>query len=349
MTRTESGGILSPILSLEAMMKLPFAAAHSVLSPQALAAQILPAFGVTGSADVRFFQGGFNDTYRVETRDGQILFLRVYHRGWRTQEDALYELDVLNHLHRSGIPVAYPIATQDRGFLVEVAAPEGPRYVALFALAKGRELSYEGDPAPMARRYGSAVAAMHNALDGFESPHRRFHIDLDHLIDRPLRHVEPILARRAADWDYLQRFAGAVKSAIDALPERDLERGVCHGDLQCYHAHLDEDGTLTFYDFDCGGFGYRAYDLAVFRWCSRLQDQEEARWEAFLGAYRAARRVADLDVAAVPLFVCARHIWHMGVHAENAPHWGHGGLNDEYYAGRIAALRALARDCGIVP
>ncbi len=328
-------------------MKLPFPAAHSILSPQALAAHVLPAFGVADRADVRFFQAGFNDTYRVETVDGQIYFLRAYRRGWRTQEDALYELDVLDHLHRKGVPVAYPIAARDGGFLVEVAAPEGVRHVALFAFAKGRELSYDGDPAPMARRYGSAVAAMHNALDDFTSSHRRFRVDLDHLIDQPLHHVGPVLARRAEDWDYLQRFARGVKSAIEALPEKDLERGVCHGDLQCYHAHLDEDGALTFYDFDCGGFGYRAYDLAVFRWCARLEDQEEARWNAFLDAYRAARRVADLDVAAVPLFVCARHIWHMGVHAENASHWGYGGLNDEYYARRIEALRALAHDYGI--
>lgn len=328
-------------------MTSPFPVAHSILSPEALAAQVLPAFGVSDRADIRFFQGGFNDTYRVETPDGQVYFLRAYRRGWRTQEDALYELDVLDHLRRRSIPVAYPIATQDRGFLVEVAAPEGPRYVALFAFAKGRELSYEGDPELMARRYGSAVAAMHNALDDFESSHRRFVIDLDHLIDRPLQHVEPILKRRAADWDYLRRFAGAVKAAIEALPKEDLERGVCHGDLQCYHAHIDESGTLSFYDFDCGGFGYRAYDLAVFRWCARLQDQEDARWSAFLSAYRAARRVADLDVGAVPLFVCARHIWHMGVHAENAAHWGYGGLNDEYYERRVGALRTLAADYGI--
>lgn len=129
-----------------------------------------------------------------------------------------------------------------------------------------------------------------------------------------------------------------------SLPEAALERGVCHGDLQGCHAKVGGEGVLTFYDFDGGGFGYRAYDLAVFRWCARLQDQETPRWEAFLSAYRAARSVSDLDLAAVPLFVRARHIWHMGVHAENASHWGYGGLNDEYYARRIEALRELESD-----
>jgi hypothetical protein len=37
----------------------------------------------------------------------------------------------------------------------------------------------------------------------------------------------------------------------------------------------------------------------------------------------------------------------MGVHAQNAPHWGHGGLDDAYYDGRIEQLRALETDYGI--
>ena len=45
---------------------------------------------------------------------------------------------------------------------------------------------------------------------------------------------------------------------------------VQHGDLQGYHANVGPDGMLTFFDFDCGGYGYRAYDLAVFVWCCRL-------------------------------------------------------------------------------
>jgi Ser/Thr protein kinase RdoA (MazF antagonist) len=322
----------------------PFPVANSVLSPEALACDVVPAFGVGRVDRVRFHQGGFNDAYRVEAANGSVYFLRVYRRGWRTREDALYELDVLVHLHRKGIPVAYPISKPDGSYLHDVDAPEGTRFAALFALARGRELSYGEDPAPTARAYGSAVAAMHNALDDFESTHRRFQIDLDHLIGRALSFIEPLLSRRTEDWTYLRRFARAVRLAIEELPASALERGVCHGDLQGYHANVDVKGVLTFFDFDGGGFGYRAYDLAVFRWCARLQGQEDARWAAFLEGYRAVRPIGVLDVTAVPLFVCARHIWHMGVHAENAWHWGYGGLDDEYYTRRIEALRELESD-----
>jgi Ser/Thr protein kinase RdoA (MazF antagonist) len=254
-------------------------------------------------------------------------------------------LDALDHLRHKGVPAAYPLSRMAGGFLFEIKAPEGIRGVAVFVEANGHLLKYGEDSSSLGAAYGKAVAAMHTAWEDFASPHPRFRLDLEHLIDGPVERVEPLLAHRPHDLDYLKRFAAAVRRRIVEI--EDLEIAYCHGDLQGLHAHVDDEGVLTFYDFDCGGFGYRAYDLAVFRWSFRFDDQELPRWEPFLEAYREHRTLADQDLEAVPLFVCARHVWHMGVHAQNAPHWGYGSLNDAYYDRRIGWLRALAEDYGI--
>jgi Ser/Thr protein kinase RdoA (MazF antagonist) len=65
---------------------------------------------------------------------------------------------------------------------------------------------------------------------------------------------------------------------------------------------------MTFFDFDCGGYGYRTYDLAVFLWCCRLEDAIAARWDSFLSGYRETRLIRDLDLLAIPLFVCMRYL-----------------------------------------
>jgi len=322
-----------------------FPVTNSLVAPDALGERLVAAYALPGRLDVRLYQTGFNDTYVAEADDGTTYYARVYRHGWRTREDALCELDALDHLRRKGIAVAYPLPREDGGFLFEIDAPEGMRGAALFVEAKGRMLEYGKEPGPTARVYGAAVAAMHNAWDDFSSDHERFRLDLGTLIDRPLERAEPLLVHRSEDLAYLKRFAAAVRTRIAEAP--DLEWAFCHGDLQGFHAHQDEDGTLTFYDFDCGGFGYRAYDLAVFRWSARFDDQEAAWWEPFLEAYRERRAIADADVEAVPLFVCARHFWHMGVHAQNAPVWGHGALGDAYFDRRIGWLRELAVDYGI--
>jgi Ser/Thr protein kinase RdoA (MazF antagonist) len=180
---------------------------------------------------------------------------------------------------------------------------------------------------------------MHNALDDFSSPYQRFRGDIAYWTVRPLQTIEPFLAHRPDDWAYVQHFSEALREQLLRLPASQLEQGFCHGDLQGYHANVSSDGTLTFFDFDCGAYGYRAYDLAVFLWCCRLQDAVAVRWAPFLHAYRETRSISDLDVTAVPVFVCARYLWHMGVHTQNAPDWGIDFLNEEYWCTHLKRLR----------
>jgi len=317
----------------------------SILSPQAIAKDVLPNFGMESVSKCQFYTGGFNDTYRIKTADDHTYYLRAYRIIWRTLADIQYELDVLNHLKGKNYPAAKPISYKDGQFFCAVSVPEGTRYLALFSEAPGREISYDEEPEKKAQQYGQAVAQMHNALTDFNSPHQRFHLDIEHFIDQPLRNIEPFLASsRPDDWAYIQKFAETLRQRILAMPADKLEQGFCHGDLQGYHANVAPNGTLTFFDFDCGGWGYRAYDLAVFLWCCRLEDAVSVRWEPFLKSYRDNRSIQELDIQAVPLFVCARYLWHMGVHTQNSSDWGVGFLNDKYFDDHLKRLKQAEDD-----
>jgi Ser/Thr protein kinase RdoA (MazF antagonist) len=316
----------------------------STLSPQFLAMEILPGFGLENVTACHFYTGGFNHTYQLQTGDGQTYYCRVYRREWRTLVDIQYELALLDHLRQKGFPAARPLRYEGGQMYCAVPAPEGRRYLAVFSAAPGPEINYEQEPEKVARRYGRAVAEMHNALDDFHSAHPRFHLDQEHFIDQPLQHIAPFLVHRPEDWRYVQHFAAELRRRIEELPAGEMEQGACHGDLQGYHANVGPDGTLTFFDFDCGGYGYRAYDLAVFLWCCRLEDAIDQRWAAFLEAYQAHRTINALDLAAVPLFVCARYLWHMGVHTQNSPDWGVGFLHDRYFADHLERLRRAEAD-----
>ncbi len=325
-------------------MPASFPVIASTLSPQAFVDEILPGFGIGAIRECQFYSGGFNHTYRIKTVDGSTYYLRAYRIQWRTLEDILYELDVLNHLKHKGFPAAKPVPYKDGQPYCAVPAPEGVRYLALFTEAPGPEITYAHEPEKIAYRYGQAVACMHTALADFNSPHPRFQLDLDYFTLQPLQFIEPFLIDRPEDWKTIQQFAESLRKQILALPAEALEKGFCHGDLQGYHANVAPDGTLTFFDFDCGGYGYRAYDLAVFLWCCRLQDAVSARWEPFLKGYRETRLIQELDVQAAPLFVCARYLWHMGVHTQNSPDWGIDFLNDEYFDTHLPRLREAGKD-----
>lgn len=325
-------------------MSQAFPVIASILSPEALINQVLPGFGVGKVEQCAFYSSGFNHTYQVKTEAGRTYYLRAYRLPWRTLADIQAELDVLNHLKFKGFPAAQPVPYQDSQFFCAVPAPEGQRYLALFTEAPGQEISYAQAPETMATAYGQAVASLHTALDDFSSPHMRYQMDLDYFTNRPLRFVEPFLAHRPDDWAYVQHFAARLRQRLLQLPASQLEQGFCHGDLQGYHARQDVNGRLTFFDFDCGGVSFRAYDLAVFLWCCRLQDAVTVRWPAFLQAYQERRIMRDVDRQAIPLLVCARYLWHMGVHTQNSPDWGIDFLNDEYFETHLKRLREAAAD-----
>jgi Ser/Thr protein kinase RdoA (MazF antagonist) len=318
-----------------------FPAIHTTLHPQALVQQILPQYGLDDIRECCLYSGGFNDTYRIITASGETFYLRAYRSPWRTPADVFCELDALMHLHQKSIPVAHPLRRLDGGYATMVPALEGPRLVAVFHLAPGVEPDYTEDAPAKAHQYGRLVASLHNALQDFSSPHQRFHLDLEHFIEKPLRMIQPFLAEMPQAWEELQGMAETVRQRILARPAQALEWGFCHGDLQGYHHRIAPDGSMTFIDFDCGGFGYRAYDLAVFRWCARLSDLEAVWWPPYLQGYREVRPLAALDELAVPDFVACRYIWHMGVHCENAPDWGCGWLNEAYFTEKLGYLRKL--------
>ena len=343
-----------------------FPVTHSNLAAEALAAQIVSRYDLGDVKACRLHQRGLTDTYIVETEQGRFA-LRAFRTGWRTDEDVLYELDALNHLRTRGVPVSYPLADREGRMMQSVQAPEGHRQVVLFTYAPGGR---PGLPPNEKRkeypyRYGRAVAKIHAVADDFTSPHARFRLDLHEMVDRQLEAIRPLLAHRPRDWTYLTEFASRLKERVRQLPVEALETGFCHGDLHGGNCHVDGD-TITFFDFDCCGPGWRAYDVAVFLWSGALnakprtakrrwrqllhelvsdgqeyllQRRLKRRWREFLRGYREVRPLAGVDLEAIPLFAAIRQIWLLGLHTGNGYDWGYSWMHDRYFDRQLNFLR----------
>jgi len=315
-------------------MAPPFPVTYSTLSAEALAAWLEASYELGAVTACRLLHRGLNDSYLVEAARGRHV-LRVYRAGWRTADEIAYEVAALEHLGRKGVAVALPVRRRGGEVVDWLPAPEGIRAAVLFTHAPGRELDGSSEES---RRYGRAVASIHAATDDFETGHRRFALDLDHLLTRPLAAIRPFLRHRPADLDAIERLADIVRRGVAALPAGELDRGFCHGDFHGDNAHIEGD-TVTMFDFDCCGPGWRAYDIAVFRWRWGEDEAGEARWAAFLEGYRSERPIGEADLAAVPLFVVARAIWLRGLHAANTADWGRSWLNDAYWDRLLKGLR----------
>ena len=142
---------------------------------------------------------------------------------------------------------------------------------------------------------------------------------------------------------FLENFAARLLKSMQDIHHQSKDYGLCHGDFHGWNAHSSE-GIVTFFDFDDCGYGWRAYDLAVFRWDARLEEKESERWEAFVKGYKSKRDIADSDLALTTVFVAIRDIWLMGEHMANAKDFGRGWMDDEYIDERIKFLKAIAEE-----
>lgn len=274
-----------------------------------------------------------NDSYLVEASEGRFV-LRVYRAGWRTDAEVAYEVALLRHLDAAGIRVTAPIPTRSGEFVWTVSAPEGPRPAVLFTYAAGGR---PGDPYP-GGAYGRALAELHAALDDFTSPAPRSGLDWTHLVEEPLTAIRSFVGRRDVS-EYVERVAAALHRRIDELDRAGLDTGACHGDPHGFNVHVGPDGGFTFLDFDSCGPGWRAYDLAVFRWWHRAHRKPEAVWLDFLAGYAARRAPSEADLAAVPLLVAVRHIVLLGTAVGNVDHFGNRWwLDDAFFDTRLKAL-----------
>lgn len=312
-----------------------FPVTHSILSPQALRSEVESDYDVGTPLVCQLISRGLNDTYLLKTADNRYI-LRVYRLGWRSLSDILYELDLLVHLDWKGVPVSTPLSRKDGSLTRALLAPEGIRQMVLFTHAKGKPISWDEAHSYL---HGHAVGEIHKAANDFVSPHPRFPLDLEHLLERPLKSIQPFLKHRLEDWEYLRRLADQLRERITQLAADGLAWGVCHGDLYPDNAYIAEDDTVTIFDFDCGGPSWWSYDLAVFRHEGKLAKKDDSIWAAFFKGYIERRDVNELDLKAIPVFVTARHVWLMGMRTSNAEHFGYGWIDEGYWDRLMKFLR----------
>ena len=313
---------------------------YSTLSPSDVFKLVVPQYRIANPISCEFWHRGLNDSYKVQSSDGNFI-LRVYRKDWRTLPQINFEIETLNYLHGKGANVSYPIARKDDGLVTVVSAPEGVRYAIMTSFAEGDCLSYD-DPHD-AFLYGKNVAEIHSLTDGYSNEHPRFELDLNHLLVEPLRAIHPFLTHRPDDWKYLEKFGKHLFNYVEGIESKNIDYGFCHGDFHGWNAHKFRE-QLTFFDFDCCGMGWRAYDMAVFRWGARLREKESECWQGFIEGYNTQRKISETDLTLSVAFLAIRDFWLMGLHMGNSAYFGKAWLDNTYIDRRMKFLKSIQKE-----
>lgn len=291
---------------------------YTTCRAEAIARFVSEHYALAAPLDCRMLNRGFNDNYLLTDAAGETYVFRLSHHRARGAADVRTETDFIAHLARSGVPVAIAVPTRGGALFVRGAAPEGWREGVLFRALDGRPP--EAASIADARANGVTLAMVHNAAESYSASEPLYRLDLDHLLHRPLGRIRDYRRAIHAEASALEEIAERTAARIEALD--GLTWTHCHGDCHGFNARITASGDAAFFDFDDGGPGHLAYDLAVFLWAKLAFGRKlHAQWDAFVRGYRAVRPIKAADFEAVHAFVIVRHIWVMGEHASRAREW----------------------------
>ena len=142
-----------------------FSVISSIISPTDIARFVCEKYSLAVTTTCKLLKTGINHTYSIMSEDETFIF-RIYSYNWRTEEEIMEELKLLQLLKQNDISVSYPIADSSQNFIQIVKAPEGFRFAVLFSYAQGNKILNYNKEAHF--EIGKLMGQIHSVTKGLE-------------------------------------------------------------------------------------------------------------------------------------------------------------------------------------
>ncbi|MDQ3272496.1 MAG: phosphotransferase, partial [Pseudomonadota bacterium] len=294
------------------------AIAQSTPTGAAIGALVSKAYAFGDVVECELLRRSFNQVYGLKFADGRRAVARLSAERPRGAPMIEYEAALLAHLRARNVPVANCLPTRNGAVAMMVTLPEGERPLMLFEYLDGE---MTGDALPDVEAFGRGLALLHVAADDFVATTSYFALDLNYLLESPLRLLLTAPTMTEELRAEFTELGSRLHQRISSM--EGLTRVVCHGDSHGQNnfvsAGKGDERIASFFDFDDAGPGYLAFDLAVYAWhthprtvSGKLDEKALTRWQHFIAAYRTEQAITAADLQAIPFFMAVRHFWLLG-------------------------------------
>lgn len=230
--------------------------------------------------------GSVNSNFRLECRDGRLVFARIYEE--QQPPGAIAELRLLRELSALGIPTATPLRRLDGS---DVALHEN-KPLSVYPWVEGQHLCNQMVTEQHASRLGETLARVHLTSSGLSAiPSGRFDTSD---IEKRLDWISRQQVGFGSDVAHIrERLAYYTERRQDAV----LPTGLIHGDLFRDNVlWAGDDEIVALLDFESASKGVFAYDLmvCVLSWCY-TDALVVSKARALVAGYQALRPLDDLE------------------------------------------------------
>ncbi|GGG92975.1 phosphotransferase enzyme family protein [Pedobacter zeae] len=321
-----------------------FPAQYSTLSAAALKNHIIEAYRLDPSTNCRLLIRNVSDTYILEN-DSEKYILKIYRDAHRKRSEIEGEVALLNILKAEGNRVSYPLSDVKGEHIQQFNAIEGLRNGVLFSFAEGEVVLDLSDQQLI--RLGHDIAKMHQTTAAIKLAYPRPVFDFETTLFQPLRDLKPHFAEMKDEFDYLNTIANKVVKKFEGFDTAAFSYGYCHYDFFPKNFHVDEQGNITFFDFDFAGEGYLINDLMsflnhyFFHQLNNLitKEQAEKDFGTFLQAYQEIRPLTRDELKAIPYLGITFHIFFLKFFYDHYDDWSNIFLTPRYTKHRVSLIK----------
>lgn len=275
-----------------------------------------------------------NHTYKVNA-DNLHYVLRVYSHGHRSFRDVAEEVKLLGDL-KSIISISFPVANAVGDYIQELNAPEGKRYAVLFSFAEGKKLRHLTPAVNV--NIGAEVGTFHNFTRDKSIERMDYSVDL--LVNWSYRQLATYISEELEEMRFIKASGAELSEAFD---KPGLTKGIVHLDMWYDNMSIQDNGVITFFDFDNCGNGWLILDVGYYLmqlfYVEQDKKEYERKKEAFLSGYRSKSLLTDKELELIPHAGLAIWIHYMGVAAKAFDHIANFYLSENYVKMMIARVK----------
>ncbi|MEN7551508.1 phosphotransferase [Rapidithrix thailandica] len=292
-----------------------FPAISSTLSPVALAQRLIELYGFSENTTCNVLRLGINHTYLITDAQEKYV-LRVYHLHWRTEEEIMAELELLNLLKANDILVSYPIRDKKSAYIQRFNAWEGERLAVVFSYAQGQTVRNPSDKTCF--QLGLEMAKMHRVTTGKKLNRKTYNAQT--LAGWAFQALKERFPMSLKEMQYIDRANSMIASQFAQADLNQIRTGAVHLDVWYDNMKIKDESEITIFDFDNCGNGWLLLDIAYsLMLLFKNEPNKEIfnqKMNRFYQGYQSISGISQEEKRMIPYGGLAIWLHYSGIHAQ---------------------------------
>jgi len=314
-----------------------FPVVSSILSAQYLVPLFQVKYNFSRDTTCRLLKAGVNHTYLVTDGAHKYIF-RIYAFNWRTKQDILEEMRLLNLLRAHELPISFPIADFDNEYVQLMHAPEGLRFGVMFSYAWGEKILQF--PTALHHSVGITMARIHQVTENFKLDRVEYTPSV--MVVDSFERVKGYLPIETEEMQWMQQAQDYLLKVYATIDHSKVRHGAVHMDMWFDNMNFDAD-LINIFDFDFCGNGMLCYDLAyyilqVYSTEKENMDVCKEKVAAFLEGYSSVTAISDEERALLPALGVSMYFFYMGIQCQRFEDYSNIFVNEVYLKRFIKVL-----------